>query len=138
GAQKDEEIAALKKEVGSVKDQLARAQKESRDYQNQMADLQQKLENTNKQLAQAKADNTASAAEKKKMQEENGILRGIVLRQQKEQARRDQTKKLVLDQLAKLEIDSKTLLSQIDYLGQPVVKLTAKERALFKKPELQV
>ena len=40
--------------------------------------------------------------------------------------------------MAELEINSKTLLKQIDLLSQPVVKLTEKERALFKNPELQV
>ena len=42
--------------------------------------------------------------EAQKLSEENDLLRGIVLRQQKEQARRDRVKKLVLEQLAKLEI----------------------------------
>ena len=138
GAQKDQEIAALKKEVGTVKEQLAAAKQESADYQRQMADLQVKLEESGKQLAAAKAENAASAAEKKKMQEENGILRGIVLRQQKEEAVRSKTRKLLLGEMANLEINSKTLLKQIELLSQPVVKLTEKEKALFKTPELQV
>jgi Flp pilus assembly protein TadD len=138
GAQKDQEIAALKKEVGSVKEQLAQAKQESADYQRQMADMQVKLEESGKLLAQAKADNAASVAEKKKMQEENTILRGIVLRQQKEEAVRAKTRKMLLAEMADLEINSKTLLKQIDLLSQPIVKLTEKERALFKSPELQV
>ena len=69
---------------------------------------------------------------------ENDILRGIVLRQQKQEAGRAQTKKLVLGELAKLEINSKTLLKEIDLLSQPVVKLTPKELSLFRKSELQV
>jgi len=69
---------------------------------------------------------------------ENDILRGIVLRQQKQEALRAATKKLVLGELAKLEINSKTLLKEIDFLSQPVVKLTTQEMGLFKKPALQV
>ncbi len=138
GEEKDKQIAALKKEVGSVKEQLAQARTESANYQRQMGDLQGKLEEQGKQLALAKAESASSAAEKKKMQAENEILRGIVLRQQKEEARRAATKKLVLGELAKLDINSKTLLKEIDLLSQPVVKLTPKELSLFRKSELQV
>ncbi len=138
GEEKDKQIAALKKEVGSVKEQLAQARTDSANYQKQMGDLQSKLEEQGRQLATAKAENAASAAEKKKMQAENDILRGIVLRQQKQEAVRSATKKLVLGELAKLEINSKTLLKEIDLLSQPVVKLTPKELGLFRKSELQV
>ncbi len=138
GEEKDKQIMALKKEVGSVKEQLAQARTESANYQRQMGDLQAKLEEQGKQLAQAKADNAAGSAERKKMQVENEILRGIVLRQQKQEAVRTATRKLVLGELAKLDINSKTLLKEIDLLSQPVVKLTPKELSLFRKAELQV
>ena len=95
GVKKDQEIAALRKETSSLKEQLAQAQKESGDYQRQMATLQQKLTEANTQISQMKADNAKSLAERNRLQEENQILRGVVLRQQKEEARRAQTKKLV-------------------------------------------
>ncbi len=138
GEEKDRQIAALKKEVGSVKEQLAQARTESANYQKQMGDLQGRLEEQGRQLAQVKAENAASAADRKKMQAENETLRGIVLRQQKQEAVRAATKKLVLGELAKLEINSKTLLKEIDLLSQPVVKLTPAELKLFRKSELQV
>ena len=138
GEEKDKQIAVLKKEVGSVKEQLAQARTDSANYQKQMGDLQGKLEEQGKQLATAKTENAASTAEKKKMQAENDILRGIVLRQQKQEAVRSATKKLVLGELGKLEINSKTLLKEIDLLSQPVMKLTPKELSLFRKSELVV
>lgn len=138
GIEKDKVITDLKKEVGTVKQQLADTQKQSEQYQLQMGELKTKLEATAQQLAQAHTDSSAGATERKKMQDENDLLRGIVLRQMKEQARRDQTRKLVLDQMAKLEVKSKDLLGKIDYLGQPVVKLSDKERALFKKAQVDV
>ncbi|MCE9610653.1 MAG: tetratricopeptide repeat protein [Chthoniobacter sp.] len=138
GAEKDQQIAALKKEVSSVKEQLAQARAESANFQKQMGDMQAKLEEQGRVLAQVKAENVASVAEKKKMQVENDILRGIVLRQQKEEAKRAAIKKLVLGELAKAEVHSKALLEQIDLLGQPVVKLTTKELALFKNKSLVV
>ncbi|MHA3773953.1 tetratricopeptide repeat protein [Verrucomicrobiota bacterium sgz303538] len=138
GIEKDKVITDLKKEVGTVKQQLADTQKQSEQYQLQMGELKTKLEATAQQLAQAHTDSAAGTTERKKMQDENDLLRGIVLRQMKEQARRDQTRKLVLDQMAKLEVKSKDLLGKIDYLGQPVVKLSDKERALFKKAQVDV
>lgn len=138
GEKKDVEIASLRKEATSLKDQLAKAQKESTGYQQQMADLQQRLTQAGTQIAEMKTDGTKSAAERTRLMDENQILRGIVLRGQKEEARRSQTKKLVLSELAKLESKSKVLMDQIEYLSGPVVKLSEKERGLFKKPELQI
>jgi len=138
GAKKDVEIASLRTDATSLKDQLTKAQKEGVDYQKQMAELQQRLSQASTQIAEQKATDTKGAAERARMLEENQVLRGIVLRGQKEEARRAQTKKLVIGELAKLEGKSKVLMDQVDYLSGPVVKLSEKERALFKKPELQI
>ena len=70
--------------------------------------------------------------------EENEVLRGIVVRQMKQQAVRDKTKQLVLTELAKLEVNSKALIDQIEFLGQPVVKLTEREKKLFKQPTIEI
>ncbi len=138
GVEKDKKIADLTKEVTNVRGQLADAQKQSADYQAQMNDLRGQLETQAKELAGVKADAAAGVAERKKLAEENDLLRGIVLRQQKEQAHRDRVKKLVLEQLAKLEVHSKALIDQVELLGSPVVKLTDKERKLFKDPQLSI
>jgi Flp pilus assembly protein TadD/predicted nucleic acid-binding Zn-ribbon protein len=138
GVKKDQEIASLRKEATSLKDQLAKAQQESVDYQKQMADLQTRLAQANTQIADMKTEGAKAVAERGRLLEENQVLRGIVLRGQKEEARRAQTKKLVLAELAKLENKSKVLMDQIDYLSGPVVNLSPKERDLFKKPELQI
>jgi Tfp pilus assembly protein PilF len=138
GVKKDEEIASLKKEVGTVKTQLAQAKKQSADYQQQMSELQTQLDTQAKDLAQVKTNGATSLAERKKLQQENDILRGIVIRQQKEQAVRDGKRKLVLSELSKLELNSKALVAQIEYLASPVVKLTAKERKLFKQPLMEI
>ncbi len=138
GTKKDDQIASLRKEVTLAKQQLGEVQKQSDSYQQQMAEFREKLDAQAKALATAKTDATVGQTERKKLVEENEILRGIVVREMKEQARRDQTKKLVLGELSKLELKSKSLLQQIDYLGQPVVKLTEKERRLFKKPVVEI
>ena len=138
GANKDAQLASLKKDVTSAKQQLSETQKQSATYQQQMSDLQAKLETQSKDLATIKTDATTGLAERKKLGEENEVLRSIVVREMKEQARRDQTKKLVLGELAKLEVQSRTLLQRIDLLGQPIIKLTDKERKLFKKPLIEI
>jgi tetratricopeptide (TPR) repeat protein len=138
GTKKDEQIASLRKEVTLARQQLDEAQKQSDNSQQQLAELRAKLDAQQKTLAAAKTDATTSQTERKKLVEENEVLRGIVVREMKEQARRDQTKKLVLGELSRLELKSKSLLQQIDYLGQPVVKLTEKERKLFKKPVVEI
>ena len=138
GAEKDKKIADLNKELTSTRTQLADVQKQSAQYQTQMDELRQQLETQAKELTAVKTEASAGIAERKKLSEENDLLRGIVLRQQKEQARRDRVKKLVLDQLGKLEVHSKALVEQVELLGSPIVKLSDKERKLFKEPQLSI
>lgn len=138
GAEKDKTIASLNKDLTNTRTQLADVQKESADFQGQMTKLRQQLETQNKELLQAKADSTTSLADRKKMVDENELLRGIVLRQQKEQARRDRMKKMVLEQLVKLDVNSKAIKDQINILGSPVVKLSERELKLFKSPQLSI
>jgi tetratricopeptide (TPR) repeat protein len=138
GAEKDKRIATLTKDLDGARTQLAEVQKQSADYQGQMSELRKQLEIQAKELTQVKADATASLAERKKLVEENDLLRGIVLRQQKEQANRDRVKKLVLEQMAKLEINSKALKEQVELLGSPIVKLSDREKKLFKEPQLSI
>ena len=138
GGKKDEQIAGLKRDIAAAQKELGDTQKTSSDAQKQMADLQAKLEQQAKELAAVQTDSSSSSAERKRLTEENDTLRGIIVREMKENARRDQTKKLVLGELAKLEVKSQSLLQQIDFLGQPVLQLTEQERRLFKTPVVEV
>ena len=133
---KDALIASLKKEVGDTKDQLAAALKQGQENQNAMNDLQTQLENATTELSQIKAG--ATTDDKKKLTDENELLRGIVMRERKEEAHRDQEKKLVIAELEKLHVQSNALVDKINYLGQPAVKLTEQERALFKQPQIAI
>ena len=136
--QKDEQVSALKKEVANAQKELAEAQKQSSSAQKELVALQTKLGQQAQELAAAKADSTATAAERKRMAEENEALRNIVVREIKENARREQTKKLVLGELAQLELKSQTLLKNIELLGRPGVRLTESESKLFKKPIIEI
>jgi tetratricopeptide (TPR) repeat protein len=137
-AQKDVLIADLKKEITSVNKQLEDAKTQSASYQKKMAELQANLQSTSEKLALATTTGATNATDKKRLTEENQILFGIVSRQLKGQAARDQARKLILDQLKTMQINSKDLLTRINFLGEQVVKLTPKEAALFKKPQVEV
>ena len=128
--EKEKQIAALKTQLTGVQDQLAAAQKEGTNNQTLIAELQ-------KQLDAATAAAKAPAGDEK-LTQENELLRGIVLRELKEQARREQARKLVLSELDRMQVRSKALTNQIALLSQPAVKLTDAERALFKTPQMEI
>ena len=79
-----------------------------------------------------------TSEEAQRMTKENELLRGIVLRQLKDQARRDAARELLKTELARLEVQSKTLNEQVEILGRPTVQLTDEERNLFKEPQLSI
>jgi Flp pilus assembly protein TadD len=137
GPKKDEQIASLKKDVDDARGQLDDALKKNQEYKGSITDLQSQLEVSNLQIKQLK-NSSATSEERKKLVEENELLRSIVMRQRKEEARRSQEKKLILGELKKLHVTSDVLVEKINYLGQPVVKLTDKERALFKQPQIAI
>ncbi|MEO6785595.1 MAG: tetratricopeptide repeat protein, partial [Chthoniobacteraceae bacterium] len=107
-------------------------------FQVEIGELRRKVADYSKQIAQFTADTKASAEERKKMQDENRLLQGIVMRVLQEDANRAQRKKMIQSEIGKLHIQSDALLQQINYLTQPSVKLSSAERRLFKKPVFDV
>jgi len=136
--QKDKQIADLRQEVSETKALLTASQQDRDNVQSTLNDLQQQYDTTSSELADLKANTVVSSNEKKSLTDENDLLRGIVLRELKQQAHRDQAKRQVMSELSQLQIQSDTLLQQIDLLGQPVVQLTDKEKALFKDPSIDL
>ncbi|MDD5350361.1 MAG: tetratricopeptide repeat protein, partial [Chthoniobacteraceae bacterium] len=129
--EKEKQIAALKSQLTGVQEQLDAAQKEGGINRDLIAELQKQLE----------AANTAKAPEgedQKKLTKENELLRGIVLRELKEQARREQSRKLVMGELERMKVRSKVLTEQVGLLSQPAVTLSADERSLFKTPQMEI
>lgn len=70
--------------------------------------------------------------------QENALLRGIVIRQVKEEARRAQARRLMEEEMKRLKIESKSLTEQITVLAAPAMNLTPEERALFKDGQLVI
>ena len=101
-------------------------------------EISETVDDYTKQIQQFKTDKTASAEERKKMEDENKLLQGIVMRVLQEDANRSQRKKMVQKELDRLQVQSDVLLKQINFLTEPVVKLSSAERRLFKRPIIDV
>ena len=108
-------IAQLRSKITTVEEQLAKLQEENADYRKQVAQLTDQLKNTDAQLdAMAKSKGGANPV----LVKENQVLRDIIGKQLKSQARRKQAKQRVVAEMAKLEIGSKELLDMIDRMGE--------------------
>jgi tetratricopeptide (TPR) repeat protein len=125
---KDAEIANLKTELGAIQGQLATLRQENTAYQTQVSELTVQLKEL--QQGMAKADSAASA-------EESALLKEVILRQLRNQARQQQAKALVIEELKKMEGASADLLTQVQELDAGRLELTPEEEALFTDPQAQ-
>lgn len=122
------ELASLRGQVDSLEKRLAEANAKSaeltranEDYKKQIADLTGQL-----QLAgtAGKSDSTLA--------KENAMLRSILDRQLKEQARREAARRLVLDEFKNLAVSTEALKTQMEVLSSPLVTLNAEEENMLK------
>lgn len=130
---KDKQIAALQSELNGVNDKLLEAQAQTAKSDETLKTLQAQLDESSGQLAQLRL-NPNPTKEEKTLASENELLRGIILRQIKEQAQRDEAKKLADQEVSNLQIKSEVLNRQLTVLSAPVLQLTSEEKALFKEP----
>ena len=142
--QKDKELAdaqgeagKLRSELTDVKSKLSDLEKKGLSGTDQLKDLKDSLAEKDAQLARYKKRKGKSVADEK-MAEENDLLRGIVLRQVKEEARRSQARRLLEDEMKRLNVQSQTLSDQITVLSTPATELTPQERSLFKAGQMVV
>jgi Flp pilus assembly protein TadD len=137
----EKSVANLEEQVTKLKDQLETSQKQNEElvranegYRKQLEETQKTIAESTQKLATLEKDSKTSGP----LVEENKVLRDIIDRQLKEQARRDAAKRLALEEITALNIQSTTLQSQVQILGTPLVELTAKERAMLKIPVAEV
>ncbi|MEP6776908.1 MAG: tetratricopeptide repeat protein [Chthoniobacterales bacterium] len=130
---KEQEVADVKRQLEQLRQQIATGQKQNQAFEVTIADLRSQLDEASSELNKAKLTG-ANAEETGRLTKENEILRGIVVRERQEEARRDQTKKLMLAEFDKLRIKSETLNQQIELLAQPVTKLSPEELSLLRQP----
>ena len=134
---KKEELASMQQELTGLRDQLVASRDQSDRSATTITELHQQLDDGAKKLAEMKAKGM-TGEDFARMTQENEMLRGIVLRQLKEQSRKTAARKLLNDELARLDVQSATLNAQVEELGRPVTPLSDEERALFKDPQLMV
>ena len=128
---KQQESETLRTELNSIREQLSAAKDRNDRSDTTITELRAQLDQTSKDLAEMRKQG-ATSEEVQRMTRENDLLRGIVLQQLKEQAKREQAKKLLTQELARLEIQSKTISDQVAALGTPTIQLNDEVRALFR------
>jgi Flp pilus assembly protein TadD len=132
-----EQFAEMNQQIAQLQQQLDEAQKRNDYLVARSAELAVELDEAGTQLQAAKLAGPTSE-ESAQLARENELLRNIVVRERQEEARRDETRKLVVAELGRLKIGSETLNRQIEFLAQPVTKLSTEELALLRQPVVSV
>ena len=127
----------MSQQLAELHQQLSEAQKRNDYLAARAAELDVQLDETSMDLQAAKLAG-GNSEESSQLARENELLRNIVVRERQEEARRDEARNLVLAELSKLKIRSETLNRQIEFLAQPVTKLSSEELALFRQPVVSV
>ncbi len=122
---------SLRAELAKVKELLEMAQKENEAFKQTTEDLKKQLE-----TSQAALNKAAESLGTTQIQKENAMLKTIIDRQLKDQARREAAKQLVEEEIQKLQIESGVLTEQIALITSPYEPLAPEELALFKAPEV--
>jgi Flp pilus assembly protein TadD len=132
-----DELPEMDHQMAQLQQQLTETRNRNQYLAARAAELDVELEqaNTDLQAARLTAGNSEESAQ---LARENELLRNIVVRERQEEARRDEARKLVLTELDRLEVRSDVLSKQIEFLAQPVTKLTSEELALFRQPVVSI
>ena len=131
------EAEKLRADLNASKEKFAALQGKESMSSDHLKELQNQLSSKESELARLKKRKGKSYADEKTT-EENVILREIVLREVKEEAKRAQARRLMDEELKRLNVQSQSLTDQITVLSSPTVRLTPQERALFKEAQLVV
>lgn len=139
-AAKAKVITDLQADLDRVRGELAGVQSKLKDDRERF----DKLQAVNDQLLKEYDEVTGAlaavklgdvtAGEAKLLQQENEVLRGVIMRQIKEQARREQAYRLAQEEMERLAIKSDTLNDKINELAKPTLELTEAEQEMLKRP----
>jgi Flp pilus assembly protein TadD len=129
-----EKLADMERQMAQLQQQLTETENRNHYLAARAAELDVELEHTGAELQAAKLAGEDSS----QLVRENELLRNIVVRERQEEARRDQARKLVLAELERLKVRSDLLNKEIEFLAQPVTKLTTEELALFRQPVVAI
>ena len=156
------ELAASNQKISSLSQQSSQQEDRLKQLQDQLAELSKnrvaketaaasKLDGSGQSIEQLRlslADKDAELDRLRKLKgktsagektlEENSVLRGIVMRQVREEAKKAQARRLMEEEMKKLNIQSQSFSENIALLSVPSLSLTPEERALFKDAQLVV
>ena len=132
-----EKLAEMERQMAQLQQQLIETQNRNSYLAARAAELDVELEHAGTELQAAKLAG-ANSEDSSQLARENELLRNIVVRERQEEARRDEAWKLVLAELDRLKVRSDLLNKQIEFLAQPVAKLTSEELALFRQPVVSI
>ncbi len=132
-----EELMGVQQQVTQLQQQLTESQKQNQYLVARIGELWVQLDETGAQLQNAKRTGK-NGEETDRLIRENNLLRGIVVRERQEEARRDEARKLMLAELDRLKLKSDTLNQEIEFLAQPVTKLSSEELSLLRQPVVSV
>jgi hypothetical protein len=132
-----QELAGVKQQVTQLQQRLAESQKQNQYLVARISELWVQLDTTGAQLQSAKLTGKNSE-ETDRLMRENELLRNIVVRERQEEARREEARRLMLAELDRLKIKSDALNREIEFLAQPVTKLSSQELSLLRQPVVSV
>jgi Flp pilus assembly protein TadD len=130
-------LAEMERQMAQLQQQLTETENRNHYLAARAAELDVELEHTSTELQAAKLAG-ANSGDSSQLARENELLRNIVVRERQEEARRDEARKLVLAELDRLKVRSDLLNKEIEFLAQPVTKLTTEELALFRQPVVSI
>lgn len=131
--EKDRQIASLQSDLNTANDRLLEAQAQASQSDDKVRALQKQLDQTTGELAQLKI-NPVPSKEQTNLIAENELLRNIIMRQIKEQPRREEATKAIVTALAPTSAKDEGLRSHLAVLAEPALQLTDAERAIFREP----
>jgi Flp pilus assembly protein TadD len=132
-----EKLAGMERQMAQLQQQLTETQNRNYYLAARAAELDVELEHAGTELQAARLA-AANSEDSSQLARENELLRNIVVRERQEEARRDEARKLVLAELDRLKVRSELLTKEIEFLAQPVTKLTVEELALFRQPVVSI
>ena len=132
-----EKLTEMERQIAQLQQQLTETQNRNHYLAARAAELDVELEHASTDLQAAKLAG-ANSEESSQLGRENELLRNIVIRERQEEARRDEARKLVLAELDRLKVRSDLLNKEIEFLGQPITRLTTEELALFRQPVVSI
>lgn len=126
-------LAGLRSEINSLNDRLLESQAQIATRDDQLKALAQQLDDSSGEIARLKLNPQPTVDEKRTMVE-NDLLRGIILRQIKEQSERDIARAGLEKEIQTLQVKSDTISKNLEVLAKPAFQLSDDEKLLFKEP----